>query len=349
MSTARLTALTALGPATWGTTYLVTTQWLPPDRPLLAATVRALPVGLLLVAFGRALPRGSWWWKAAVLGTLNIGLFFALLFFAAYRLPGGLAATLGAVQPLVVAGLSVPLLGQRLRARTLVIGLTGVAGVALMVLRTSAALDGPGLVAGLAATLAMAAGVVLTKRWGRPVPLLTFTGWNLAAGGLVLVPLTLVLEGLPGSVTATNLGGFAYLDLAVVNTAFAYALWLRGIERLPATNVSFLALMSPGVATVAGWLVLGEVLTGWQLAGLAIALASLVAAQLPTPTRRRPSSMIGAGTEAQPRTISRRRPRSGLPPRGMALPRQRAASWGRADSRASAAARRSRRSSPRPS
>jgi probable blue pigment (indigoidine) exporter len=41
------------------------------------------------------LPRGAWWWRAAVLGVLDISLFFALLFVAAYRLPGGMAALPG--------------------------------------------------------------------------------------------------------------------------------------------------------------------------------------------------------------------------------------------------------------
>ncbi|MGO4430748.1 EamA family transporter, partial [Streptomyces sp. MCAF7] len=58
--------LTALAPAVWGTTYLVTTELLPPDRPLLAAVVRALPAGLLLVLVTRRLPRGVWWWRALV-------------------------------------------------------------------------------------------------------------------------------------------------------------------------------------------------------------------------------------------------------------------------------------------
>lgn len=282
-STARLTAVTALGPVTWGTTYLVTTELLPPDRPLLAATVRALPVGLLLVALGRTLPTGVWWWRALVLGALNIGVFFALLFVAAYRLPGGLAATLGAVQPLLVACLAVPVLGQRLSTRTLLIGVAGVGGVALMVLRSTVELDAVGVVAGLAGTAAMACGVVLTKRWGRPVPLLVFTGWNMAAGGLLLLPVALLAEGLPRSVTPVNIGGFAYL--AVVGTAVAYALWLRGIERLPATNVSFLALFSPVVATVLGWAVLGQALGPLQVVGLVLVLASLVLGQVPA--RRR--------------------------------------------------------------
>ena len=273
----RLTAVTALAPALWGTTYLVTTQWLPQDRPLLAGTVRALPAGLLLIAAGRRLPRGAWWWKAVVLGALNIGVFFALLFVAAYRLPGGVAATLGAVQPLVVAGLSVGLLGERLRARAVVAGLVAVLGVALLVLRASARLDAAGVVAGLAATAAMAVGVVLTKRWGRPVPLLTFTGWQLTVGGLLLAPLTVTVEGLPAGLSAINVGAFAHL--ALVNTAVAYALWFHGLERLPAARVSFLGLLSPVVAAAAGWLALGQSLTRWQLLGVVLALASLIVAQ----------------------------------------------------------------------
>lgn len=78
---------TALAPAAWGTTYLVTTQLLPEGRPLLLAVMRALPAGLLLLLLGRKLPRGRWWGRAAVLGMLNIGLFFPLTFVGAYRQP----------------------------------------------------------------------------------------------------------------------------------------------------------------------------------------------------------------------------------------------------------------------
>src|SRR3954465_16066451 len=95
--------LAALGPLIWGTTYLATTLWLPPDRPLLAGLMRALPVGLLLLLAFRRLPRGEWWGKTLGLGTLNIGLFFPFFFIAVYRLPGGVAATLSAGQPFLVA------------------------------------------------------------------------------------------------------------------------------------------------------------------------------------------------------------------------------------------------------
>ncbi|MEX5721239.1 EamA family transporter [Geodermatophilus maliterrae] len=272
-----LTLATAVAPATWGTTYVVTTEWLPPDRPLLAATVRALPAGLLLLAVGRVLPRGTWWLKAAVLGVLNIGAFFALLFVAAYRLPGGVAAVLGAAQPLLVAVLAVPLLGQRLRPRSLLLGVLGIGGVALIVLSGPVRLDPLGIAAGLAGTASMGTGVLLTKRWGRPVPVLAFTGWQLTAGGAVLLPLALAVEGLPPALTGTHAAGLLYL--ATVNTALAYALWLRGIGGLPADRVSFLGLLSPVVATVVGWLVLDEGLTALQLAGTVLALSCVVLAQ----------------------------------------------------------------------
>jgi probable blue pigment (indigoidine) exporter len=207
----KLTLVTALTPMVWGSTYLVTTQFLPPGRPLLDAVIRALPAGLLVLAATRTLPKGHWWWRAAVLGALNIGVFFALLFVAAYRLPGGVAATFGAVQPLLVAGLAFGLLGERPTRWRIGWGVAGVLGVALVVLKGDANFDGIGLLAGIAAPVAMATGMVLTKRWGRPVPLMAFTGWQLTAGGLLLVPVSLLVEGTPPALTTTNTLGFVWL------------------------------------------------------------------------------------------------------------------------------------------
>ncbi len=279
-------AVTALAPVAWGTTYVVTTELLPPGRPLLAGVLRALPAGLALTAVTRQRPVGTWWLKALVLGTLNIGAFFALLFVAAYRLPGGVAATLGAIQPLLAAALAATLLRERLRPHVAVAGLLGVVGVALLVLRAGAQLDGVGILAGLAGAASMATGVVLTKRWGRPVPLLTFTAWQLVAGGLVLLPVALVVEGSLPSLTGANTLG--YLWLATAGTGVAYSLWFRGIERLPVARVSLLGLLSPIVATATGWLVLDQRLTPLQLGGAALVLGALWLGQQTRPERPRP-------------------------------------------------------------
>ena len=264
---------TALAPMAWGTTYLTTTELLPPGRPLLAGTLRALPAGLVLAAATKRRPVGAWWVKALVLGTLNIGGFFALLFVAAYRLPGGVAATLGAVQPLIAAGLAAILLRERVRRSVVVAGMLGLVGVGLLVLRAGAQLDVAGVAAGLAGATSMATGVVLTKRWGRPVPLLTFTAWQLVAGGLVLLPLALGVEGLPPQFTGSNVLG--YLWLGTAGTGVAYVLWFRGIDRLPVSQVSLLALLSPLVATTAGWLVVDQRLTTAQIAGAVLVLVAM--------------------------------------------------------------------------
>ncbi|TDC02771.1 EamA family transporter [Nonomuraea longispora] len=287
--------LTALTPSIWGTTYLVTTELLPPDRPLLAALVRALPAGLLLLAITRRLPEGIWWWRALVLGALNIGVFFALLFVGAYRLPGGVAATVGAIQPLLVALLSAGLLAERLSLRTALSAVVGVAGVGLLVLRADARLDALGVAAALGGAAVMATGVVLSKRWRSPAPLLATTGWQLVAGGLLLLPVALLVEGPPpATLTAANLAGYAYLT--VIGSAFAYALWFWGLGRLTATQVTFLGLLSPVVATALGWLVLGQHLTAAQAVGAVVVLTALVAAQF-RPARPRPAQAVLAGRE----------------------------------------------------
>lgn len=295
--------VTALAPAVWGSTYLVTTELLPPDRPLLASAVRALPAGLVLLAVTRTLPSGAWWWRAAVLGTLNIGVFLHLLFVTAYLLPGGVAALVTSVQPLLVLVLAALLLGDRIRAVHVVATLLGAAGVALLVLGPEAALDPVGVLAGLAAAASMATGVVLTKRWGRPpgVGVLAMTGWQLTAGGLLLAPAALLVEGLPDRVTAPNVLGFAYLG--VVGALLAYAIWFRGLERLPAVTVSFLSLASPLTATVLGFLVLGEALTPVQTAGALAAVAAVVLVQLATARRPPPEGSAERG-EGEPEPVA---------------------------------------------
>ncbi len=286
----RIAAITAFTPAVWGTTYLVATELLPAGRPMLAATVRALPVGVAFMLRTRLLPAGVWWVRAITLGFLNIGAFFALLFIAAFRLPGGVAATAGAIQPLVAAAIAAVVLHEAFTRRTALAGIAGIAGVGLLVLQPGARLDAVGLLAAFAGTVSMATGVVLTKHWGRPVDLLTFTGWQLTAGGVMLVPVALLVEGVPPVPTATNLLGFAWLS--IVGTGLAYSLWFRGIGALPIAMTSFLVLLSPLVATVLGWLVLDQRLTPLQVVG-----ALLVAAAVVTPhVRRRRDATVNVAT-----------------------------------------------------
>jgi probable blue pigment (indigoidine) exporter len=274
-----VTLTTAIAPALWGTTYLTTTELLPPHHPFFTGAMRSLPVGLLITLLLRQLPRGVWWWRTAVVGMLNFGVCFLFLFIGVYRLPGGVAATIGAIQPLLVALLGWPLLGLRPSRLLLAVGLAGILGVSMLVLGGDVRLDPIGIAAAIAAAVCMATGTIFVKRWGRPagVSVLGYTGLQLLVGGLFLTPVMLLFEGLPARFTVHNAAGFLYLCLA--GTAFAYMLWFRGIGHLPASSVTFLNLLIPIVASVAGFLAYGQSFTAIQLVGIATIVASIVIAQ----------------------------------------------------------------------
>ncbi len=269
--------ITGLAPALWGTTYIVTTELLPAGHPLFIAMMRALPIGIILSLVLRQRPRGVWWIRIFVLGFLNIGLFFVLLFIAASRLPGGVTATIGAIQPMIVIGLAWMILKERPTLSKVAIAGLGLVGVALLVLGRATDLDPVGLMAIFVATISMAAGTVLTKKWGAPVPLLSFTAWQLTAGGLLLVPVVLTIEGLPAMINLHH--GFGFLYLATLNTGLAYTLWFRGIGRLPTTTIPMLGLLSPVVAMTLGYVVLNQVLSPPQIVGAIFVLTSVVLSQ----------------------------------------------------------------------
>lgn len=279
-------ALTALAPAVWGTTYIVTTHALPTGHPVFAALMRTLPAGTLALALTRRLPSGQWWWKSLVLGALNMACFFPLLFVAAQRLPGGVAATLGAAQPIIVAGLAVVVLSERPSAWRLMWGGIGVVGVALVVLGPQAGLDVLGVTAGLGGAVSMGLGVVLTKRWGKPdrVSALSLAGWQLTGAGLLLIVPALLIDGVPTGIDATAVLGYSWLGL--VGGLAAYVLWFEGIRRLPVTPTALLGLLSPLTAALLGHVIAGEVFSPIQLLGFALALTAMTAGQLAPPSSR---------------------------------------------------------------
>ncbi|MFD1194719.1 EamA family transporter [Seohaeicola saemankumensis] len=273
MSRSNDVLLTALAPAIWGSTYLVTTEALPGGYPVTMAALRALPAGLLLLAVTRCLPPRVWLGRVFLLGAFNFALFWVLLFVAAYRLPGGVAATLGALQAMMVILMARGWLGTPIRAGAVVAAATGVLGVALLLIGPEAALDPAGIAAGLGGAASMAAGTVLSRKWQPPVSALSFTAWQLIAGGVLLLPLALIFEPPLPPLSATNLVGLTWLGL--IGAAATYVLWFRGVARLEPGAVSMLGMMSPVTAVILGWIWLGQSLSLLQGLGAAIVLGSV--------------------------------------------------------------------------
>ncbi|MGW3953143.1 EamA family transporter [Streptomyces sp. NPDC004752] len=280
----RRVALTAVAPVAWGTNYFVTHEFLPAGRPLYGAALRALPAGLVLLGLRRQRPRGAWWWRSAVLGLLNMSVFFVLVYAASQLLPTSVASTVMALSPLTMMLIAWPLVSERPRTAHLAGAAIGLGGVCLMLLTGVEGVSVPGVLASAAAMLVSSFGHILAKRWSAGTDVLASTAWQLTAGGLFLLPVAAAVEGPPPALSPPTLLAFGYVTL--VATALAFAAWFHGLRHLPAGTVGLIGLFNPVTGVLLGIVFAGEVLTVRQLCGLALVLTGVVLGQPKRASRR---------------------------------------------------------------
>ena len=218
-----------------------------------------LPAGIALLIWSRRFPQRGEWAKLIVTGILNIGAFQALLFIAAYRLPGGLAAVIGAIQPLLVMLLAGVSTGS---ARRLAVfsAIAGILGMAMLLLSPHTVLDPLGIGAAFLGR-SVWRWARLSRRWALSLPIVALTGWQLTIGGVVLAPVALIVDPPLHQITVLQAAG--YLWLCGGRHA---GLWpvVSGIGRLSPVAVSAMSLLSPVTAVVLGWIFLGQKIRGWR-------------------------------------------------------------------------------------
>ena len=260
-----------------------------------------LPAGLILLLWVRRLPRGRWWGRSLLLGALNHGLFFGLLYVAAFRLPSGLGSTITALSPLVVMGAAFLVIGERQPRVTLGAALVGVAGVVTLVSHgnRSGTVDLLGVAAAVGAVVSSALGFALVKRWSPPEDVLVTTSWQLVAGGLLLVPVAAVAEGAPPTLDLPAVLALAYLGL--VGSALGFLVWFRGLTRMDAGAVAVVGLVNPVVGTALGVLLLAEPFGPVHLVAVVVTLGSVLVAQ--GPVRRRLTGVLGRGARTPRPTV----------------------------------------------
>jgi len=290
-------ALTAIAPVAWGSTYYVTREYLPGDAALWGGVFRALPAGLILLLICRRLPRGSWWWKSLVLGTLNIGAFFALVYAVAQLLPSSIAATTMAVSAGVLMLLAWPLLGERPKRWPLIGAALGFLGVAIMVFDGQSKISMLGILLSLTAMGISSLGFILAKKWSSGQPIVDTTAWQLVAGGLLLLPFAWLIQGPPPALDRQAVLGFGYLS--VVATAIAFLAWFSGLRHLPSGTVGLLGLLNPVAGVILGTLLAAESLGIQSLGGMALVLSGVLLGLL--------------ANRAQPRTSPRDRVHAATP------------------------------------
>jgi drug/metabolite transporter (DMT)-like permease len=257
----------------WGSTYLGIAYAGETIPPLFAASTRFIAAGALMAVIVK-LRGGSLRVGRRVLGSvILIGCLLpganAILFFAERHVPTGLAALIFASVPLWLAAMR--LTRERLPWQMLAgVGL-GFAGVAVLARPTGAA-DGWGVALVLVAAFMWATGSYLSSRIPMPDDPFAATSLEMLAGGLVMLPFSLLtVHGL--SPSAASIAGWAYLVTFGSLLGFSAYVWL--LANAPLGLVSTYAYVNPLVAITLGVIFRGEELTWRLLIGAAIVIAAV--------------------------------------------------------------------------
>ncbi|WP_405402829.1 DMT family transporter [Paracoccus sp. Ld10] len=249
--------------------------WVVTLRVMIAATV----LWAIVLATGRALPRGAGLWGAfLVMGVVNNAIPFGLIVWAQGSIPAGLASILNATTPLFTVLVSTLVLADERAGLMRLAGVAlGLGGVAVMIGVDELAGHGHGLLPQLAmlgAAISYACAAAFGRRFRtRGVdPLVTAAGM-VTGSSVVLLPLAMLRDGLPPAAPAQV--WLALALLGVVCTGLAYVLFFRILGRAGATNISLVTFLVPVSAILLGWLFLDEVLGLPQVLGMAVIGAGL--------------------------------------------------------------------------
>ncbi|MEI8324761.1 MAG: EamA family transporter [Betaproteobacteria bacterium] len=261
----------------WGTNFVVIRWGLDGLPPLLFAALRFTFSALPWLLFIRR-PAVAWH-KLAAFGVLTGVGQFALMFMAIRAdISPGLASLVVQIQVFFTIGLSMLMLGERVRGFQLVGLLLALAGLGVIASHIDTTLTLKGLALMLAAAFFWSCANTVVKTVGR-VDMLGFMVWTSAFAVPPLFALSWWMEGTPAMVqgvgNASALVWASVLWQAMGNTLFGYGVWSWLLVRHPAATVTPMALLVPVFGMGASALSLGEALPAWKLGAAALVLCGL--------------------------------------------------------------------------
>jgi drug/metabolite transporter (DMT)-like permease len=245
------------------------------------AGMRFAIAGVLMLAFCAARGRRvrvtqAEFWRLAAIGVLLLSFSNAVLAWAELYVPTGLAALIVAVVPIWFLLIEAALAGRHTVTRR---GLAGVAlGAAGMVvllwpkLAAASTLGGWQVLAAtslLVSSFTWAFGSVLARHWHLAVDPLVGSGWQMTVAGSLNLVLGLALgQHHQARWDPAAWGAIAYLVVFGSWVGYSAYVWLLG--HVPTAKVATYAYINPIVAVFLGWVVLGEPIDRFILAGTAI-------------------------------------------------------------------------------
>lgn len=247
------------------------------DAPavLLGRLWLAQPIMLGLAAAGeRRLP---WREMLAVWPAGVLFVFSSLAGFSAFQTTSIATATLiQALTPLVVILVAPRLFGERISARTLMLGAVAVAGITLVVVAAGrgGVSSTKGDLMAVASLLLFAAYFMYAKRArDRGIATATFLAGVFAVAAVVITPVSLAISDDVGALTARD---YVLVGCMVIGPGIiGHGLMTWSQRDLSVTTASLLTLGSPVVSTLGAWLIEDQDLTTLQVVGIGIVLAAL--------------------------------------------------------------------------
>ena len=286
-----MTAWARIAPAAfvviWSTGFIGPIYAFPYAAPLTLLGVRmslaaAVFAGLMIALRAPRIRRREQYPQSALIGILLHAVYLGGVFIAIYvGLPVSVTALIVCLQPLLVAVLAGPVLGERVHARQwagLALGFAG-ATIVLSPGLAHGSIPAPAVVAVLVALAGTTAATLLQKRWGDDIPPLAGTTVQYVAAAVVLMVVAALTEPLAIDWTPTFVAVLSYMVIVLSVGAILLMFWL--IRRGTASGFASLYFLVPPVTLLEAWILFGETLTTVALIGFAIATMGVALVRAP--------------------------------------------------------------------
>ena len=282
-SATRSTLLVALLCLIWGSTWIVIQGGLRDLPPFTSAAARFGVAAAVMTGVARVMHRREGGAEPSlafslVLGGLNFGASYGIVYWSETRLPSGLVAVLWSVFPMMMAvsgHLFLP--GDRLRGRQWLGFVVGFLGVALLFATDLREIGAEAVPAGavlLGSPLVAAIGTTVVKRQGAHVSSVLANRNGMWIGAIGLSAVAALFER-DAAVRWTAPAIASVLYLAVLGTVVTFGLYFWLLRRVAASRMSLIAYVTPAIALLLGGLVGKEPVTAWTIAGSALILGGV--------------------------------------------------------------------------